>query len=161
VKRSGGDPVVSTIHHTWLFQPASWRAEGRFWERGEVERAARGNSVVRHAADVWEIEGDIEVLGEPLLRFDNRYVVTPPAAGARTIQWHSHNPAVGELSGVFALAGDTIMSWFRSADGRAVGSEHLTQLARDRYQARGVFLMAGEVASTWSMELVRRASDAV
>ena len=65
-------------------------------------------------------------------------------------------PGDRRAGGVFVIVGDTIISSFRSADGTAVGSEHLTYRSPDRYEARGVFLASGQVVSTWSMELARR-----
>ena len=97
----------------------------------------------------------MEITCDPPLRFQNDYRLGAPAAGARVVNWESENPAIGKLVGVFIVAGDTIVSSFRSADGRAQGSEHLTYVAPDRYEARGLFLTAGEVVSTWSMALVR------
>ena len=71
----------------------------RFWDKGEVERAGHGTSIVRHTAALWEIEGSTEILGESPLRFQNIY----------------------------------------------------------RIEARGLFLAAGVVVSSWSMELIRKA----
>jgi hypothetical protein len=145
------------IRHTWLFEPGSWSAAGRFWERGEIAHDARGTSMVRHLDDRWTIEGTMEIAGDPPLRFENDYRLSAPPAGARVVPWQSVNPTIGTLTGIFVVMGDTIMSSFRSADGAALGSEHLTYLAPDRYQARGLFLASGKVVSAWSMALVRQA----
>jgi hypothetical protein len=146
---------MPVIHHTWLFEPGTWSAAGRFWEKGEFEREGRGSSIVRHADPIWEIEGSMEILGEPPLRFQNIYRIAAPRGDARIIPWQSQNPAIGTLTGVFAVLGDTIMSSFQSSDGQFVGGEHMRQLAPDRYEARGLFLAAGAVVSSWSMELIR------
>jgi hypothetical protein len=99
----------------------------------------------------------MEIRGEPPLRFRNIYRIAAPSAAARVIPWQSENPAIGALAGVFVVVGDTIMSSFRSSDGAALGSEHMTYLAPDRYQARRLFLASGAVVSAWSMELARQA----
>jgi hypothetical protein len=143
--------------HSWLFEPGSWAAAGRFWENGEIAHDARGTSIVRHLADRWTIAGTMEIAGDPPLCFENEYRLSPPPADARVVPWQSVNPTIGTLTGVFVVAGDTIMSSFQSADGAALGSEHLTYLAPDRYQARGLFLASGKVVSAWSMALVRQA----
>ena len=143
--------------HTWLFEPGTWSAAGCFWEKGEFEREARGISNVRHTGAVWEIEGSMEIRGEPPLRFQNNYRIAAPRGDARIIPWHSENPAVGTLTGVFVVLGDTIMSSFQSSDGASVGSEAMRQLAWNRYQARGLFLASGAIVSAWSMELTREA----
>jgi hypothetical protein len=49
------------------------------------------------------------------------------------------------------------MSSFHSGDGGFIGSEHMTYLAPDRCQARGLLLRSGAIVSAWSMELVRQA----
>jgi hypothetical protein len=142
--------------HTWLLEPGVWTATGLFWEKGEIAHEGRGTSTVRHRDDLWVIEGAMEIFGEPPLRFQNDYRISPPKPGAKVLPWQSENPAIGILEGVFVVVDDAIMSSFRSADGAAVGSEHLTWLAPDRYQARGVFLASGVVASAWSMTLLRQ-----
>ena len=148
---------MPAFRHTWLFEPGSWSATGRFWEKGEVERDGHGTSIVRHTGVLWEIEGRMEILGEPPLRFQNNYSIAAPSGDARILRWRSENPALGTLKGVFFVADDTIMSSFQSSDGASVGSETMRQLAPDRYQARGLFLASGAVVSAWSMELIRKA----
>ena len=143
--------------HTWLFEPGTWTAAGRFWEKGEVERAGHGTSIVRHMGALWEIEGSMEIGGAPPLRFRNNYRIAAPCGEARIVPWQSDNPALGTLAGVFVVLGDTIMSSFQSSEGASVGSEAMRQLAPDRYQANGVFLASGAVVSAWSMELIRKA----
>ena len=149
-------PRVPALRHTWLFEPGIWSAAGRFWDKGEFECEGHGTSIVRHTGAIWEIEGSMEILGQPPLRFQNTYRIAAPRGDARVIPWDSENPAIGALAGMFFVAGDTIMSSFQSRDGRFVGSEHMRQLASDRYQARGLFLASGAVVSAWSMELVRK-----
>ena len=148
---------VPAFRHTWLFEPGIWTATGRFWDKGEFEREGHGTSIVRHTGALWEIEGHMEISGEPPLRFQNTYRIAPRRADARVIPWHSENPAIGALAGVFFVTGDTVMSSFQSRDGQFVGSEHMRQLAPDRYEARGLFLASGAVVSAWSMELMREA----
>ena len=147
---------VSAFRHTWLFEPGTWSAAGRFWDQGEFEREGRGSSIVRHKGTMWEIEGSMEILGEPPLRFQNTYRIAAPRRDARIVPWQSQNPSIGTLTGVFFVADETIMSSFQSPDGQFVGSEHMRQLAPERYQSRGLFLASGAVVSAWSMELVRK-----
>jgi hypothetical protein len=142
--------------HTWLFEPGVWTATGRFWEKGELEREGHGRSIVRHTTTMWEIEGTMEILAEPPARFQNVYSIPVPHVGSRIVPWESHNPAIGTLTGIFFVADDAIMSSFQSSDGGFVGSEHMTYLAPDRYQARGLFLASGAIVSAWSMALVRK-----
>jgi hypothetical protein len=148
---------VTAFRHTWLFEPGTWTAAGRFWDKGEFEREGHGTSIVRHTAATWEIEGSMELHGEPPLRFQNSYTIAAPRDDSRTLSWQSQNPAIGKLTGVFFVAGETIMSSFQSSDGGFVGSEHITRLAPHRYQACGLFLQSGALVSAWSMELVRTA----
>ena len=44
--------------NTWLFQPGSWNAVGRFWNEGQLERPAHGASILTHRKAIWEIEGE-------------------------------------------------------------------------------------------------------
>jgi hypothetical protein len=148
---------MSAQRHTWLFEPGTWMAAGRFWQNGEQEREGRGSSIVRHTSAGWEIEGTLTILSEPPVEFRNTYEIPVPRAGSRIVPWRSHNPALGALTGVFFITDETIMSSFQSSDGRCVGSEHMAYLAPHRYHARGLFLAAGTVVSAWSMGLVRKA----
>jgi hypothetical protein len=147
---------MPAIRHSWLFEPGSWRATGSFWESGEIEREARGRSIVRHTPETWWIDGEMEILAEPPVRFQNNYHIAPPRGDTNILAWRSQNPGIGVLNGRFVVAGDTIMSLFRSEDGTFAGSEHLTRIDSDRYHARGVFGASGEVVSSWSMELIRQ-----
>ncbi len=141
--------------HTWLFRPGTWTAEGRLWEYGTRERPVRGRSVVRHQGKLWEIEGEMEVLGEAPVRLTNTYRLAPPRVAGEVLPWLSENASLGTLSGVFTVAGDAILSFFRSADGVHAGSETVARLAPDRYHAWGILTSEGAVVSTWSVELVR------
>jgi hypothetical protein len=146
-----------SVHHTWLFEPGQWIAEGLFWERGEVERCGRGYSIVRHESDRWVIEGEMEILADPIVRFRNVYDITPPKRDARAVPWQSENPSIGRLTGTFVIVGVSIMSLFQSGDRVYFGSECLTQLDATRYQACGLFRSNDAVISTWSMTLSREA----
>jgi hypothetical protein len=148
---------MAKAHHTWLFEPGRWQATGLFWEGGRTERRGRGTSIVRHERDAWTIAGEMEITGDAPARFENNYRIAPPDDAATVLAWESENPAVGRFRGVFAVAGDSILSFFQTPDGRHAGSECLTRLAPNRYQARGIFTTSGGVVSTWSMELVREA----
>ena len=148
---------MPAFRHTWLFEPGTWSAAGRFWDKGEFEREGHGTSIVRHTGAIWEIDGTMEICGEPPLRFRNSYRIAAPRGDARAVPWQSENPALGALAGVFVVLGDTIMSSFQSSDGVSVGSEAMRHLAPDRYQAQGLFLRSGALVSAWSMELVRQA----
>jgi hypothetical protein len=145
-----------SVHHTWLFEPGQWIAEGLFWEGGEAERRGRGYSIIRHGSDSWAIEGEMEILADPIVRFRNLYEITPPKDGARVVPWQSENPGIGKLTGTFAVVGASIMSLFQSENRFYVGSECLTQLDPARYEACGLFRSEHAIVSTWSMRLTRK-----
>ena len=143
--------------HAWPFEPGAWSAAGRYWAEGRLEREGRGTSTIRHTDALWEIEGSMEIAGAPPLSFENRYTIAAPGEAMRILPWQSNHPAIGRLTGMFFVAGDTIMSSFQSRGGGLVGREHMTCLAPDRYRARGLFLRSDAIVSAWSMDLVRRA----
>lgn len=146
-----------SVRHTWLFEPGRWIADGLFWQGGEVEHHGRGYSIIRHESKGWVIEGEMEILADPIIRFRNIYDVAPPKCDARAVLWQSENPSVGGLAGTFAVVGLSIMSLFQSADRVYLGSECLTQLDARRYHACGLFRSTDAVISTWSMTLSREA----
>lgn len=145
------------MRHSFLLEPGIWLAEGIFTDAEGVEAAATGRTEIVHAEAVWEIRGRMTVAADPPLSIENQYAVTPMPPGAATTPWRSDNPVLGALKGHFTIVGDTLISLFRSRDGRFRGTEFLIQHKADAgaYDNRGVLLKTGILLSAWRMTLTR------
>jgi hypothetical protein len=143
------------MQHTFIFQPGVWKASGTFWTADGRALDADGRSEVSHAKECWMIAGKLRVMCSPHVEFVNIYCLTPPAKDALTSKWTMENATLGKLHGMFSIVGPAIMSFYRSETGGYQGSEHLVQLAEDRYDAYGMLFMEDRRLSSWRVELKR------
>jgi len=148
---------MSIADHPFLARPGVWRAEGTFFEKGETARPARGRTTVRHHPDRWTIDGEMEVLEPKPERFANTYVLSPPEEHATVLPWHAQNPAVGNMKGRFILVAESILSTAKAERSGVWATETMVRVDDDHYEARGVFVMAEEVVSSWAVTLRREA----
>ena len=79
------------------------------------------------------------------------------AAGAAATTWECDHPSLGRLDGHLAIAGDAILSLFRSADGRHHGGESFRRVDAGHYEVHGALLAGPVVASSWDFRLAREA----
>lgn len=146
------------VQHSYLDQPGRWRARGRFWDRDGRAVQAEGWSEMRHEGAIWELVGELRLLGPEPVTFSSRYQIVAPSSPAQAIVWRSHNPALGEMTGIFCAVEDIILSSGASADGRHRVSECLIRHDAERYGSRGMLLQDDDVLSRWAMELTREGS---
>lgn len=83
----------------------------------------------------------------------NRYEIEPLSPGAQSTHWVSESAALGPLRGRFVIAGDAILSFYSTNNGRYRGFECIQQRDRRRYSVRGSLLHEDKVISTWALEL--------
>jgi hypothetical protein len=141
--------------HTFILEPAHWRAHGEFTGRcGESARAS-GEAVISHGTRVWRKQGALRIAAETPLGIDDACEIVPFPHGRLWTCWTSHNPALGRLIGRFVLLRDAIVSTFESQDGAYTGSETLLQVAADAYRCRGILMRGGVLVSSWALELER------
>jgi hypothetical protein len=143
------------IAHPYLMTPATWHARGRYWDDQNRAVAAQGSAELRHHADMWELVGELRLLGPSPVAFTNRYRIAPAPAEAQLLRWRSDNPALGRLEGVFVLVDDTILVQGGSADGRYHVVETLTLAGERQYRNRGALLSGDVRLGAWAMELTR------
>ena len=67
-----------------------------------------------------------------------------------TLDWESFNPALGVLRGTFELAGNYIVSVYRSDNGVYSGTETLIQTGEYSYDNVGVSFENGRKMSSWT-----------
>jgi hypothetical protein len=141
--------------HTFLLKPGVWRAEGWYTDAAGQSLPVDGETRISHSTETWIIDGWMRLPGDPPLELRNRYEVVPLPAGGDHTSWSSLNPALGALNGSFVLAGDSILSTYRSTDGQYVGIEYLLQINERMYQNRGALLAGAQRISTWLITLKR------
>lgn len=149
----GGAGGTPEIRHRFLFEEGRWTASGSFLDADGKTHPASGNTAVVHGADGWMLDGVLNVHIEPPQSFRNTYRIGPfDSAGCAS--WTSVNAFFGPLEGHFVVTGETILSVFRSVDGRCRGVEALRLEANGSYAARGAFFVDGQRLSSWTMILV-------
>jgi hypothetical protein len=141
--------------HTFLFEPAVWRAEGTFFDAADQAVPLVGETRVTHIESGWRNEGRVRVLTNPPLIIENRYNIIPFTPGRDTTSWVSVNPALGQLSGRFILVGESILSLFESKTGEHKGVEVLIKESDESYRGRGALLARGGKVSSWLLTLTR------
>ena len=143
------------MEHTFLLKPGVWQAQGHFITPDGAVAQAEGRTVITHEPQAWRLQGLMRVLLDEPLEISNDYEVQPMEPGVLAARWLSRNPDLGTLQGNFAIAGDAIISIYRSADGAHEGSETLLLLADGSYLSRGALFSQGQLASTWAFILRR------
>lgn len=141
------------MEHTFLLKPGVWTARGHFITPDGAVAQAEGRTGISHEPEAWRLKGFMRVLLDDPIEFSNDYEIEPMEPGVLAAKWVSRNPDLGALRGNFAIAGDAIISVYRSDDGQHEGSETLLLLADGSYLSRGALFSGGELASTWAFIL--------
>lgn len=139
--------------HSYLFREGLWIAEGTYRDAEGTTYPVAGESRIRHDAEHWSIEASMWLSGDRKTAFVNNYRVVPFEPHRVDTTWTSSNPALGTMTGRFAVVEDVILSSFRSEDGRCRGSECLRQVNTHTYRGRGVLYRDEQLASCWAVNL--------
>jgi len=143
--------------HTYLFEEATWDAEGIFTDADGNQLPIEGAATVSHNPDNWMLSGKLLIQSEPPLEVENHYAINPFRGGSLETSWTAHNPALGQLRGRFVIVEDTLISTFASPDGTLHGTEILVQVDDDSYENRGMLFQGDQLVSTWAISLSRSA----
>jgi hypothetical protein len=92
------------------------------------------------------------ILEEPT-DFHSDYEIIPFLPGRDDTTWQSLNPAMGNLLGRFIVIDDSIISFFKSEDGRFTGAEYLLKMDDTTYRNRGVLFEGDRKGSSWIAEM--------
>lgn len=142
------------MNHSFLFEPGVWTATGTFWCADGEGMDAEGRTEITHVKDYWMIVGKLRVLCSPPVEFVNVYSIEPPQKDGLTSRLTSENPTCGKLHGIFTVVGSSLVAVYRSEQGYC-GSEHLSRIHKDHYEASGVLLMNDRRLSSWQLTLRR------
>lgn len=142
------------MEHTYLFTNAVWRAEGVYHNADGTATPLTGRSVVVREGTAWTLTSYMDVASEPPVRYENSYEIRTTVNPAQ-LDWISHNPALGTLTGSFIALPGIITSSYVVPDSPYSGSEMLMQVDMDTYKMQGVFNRDGEPESWWEGRLIR------
>src|SRR5512134_1277267 len=141
------------MRHTFLLADGFWVAEGEYYDRhGNVYSAAL-QSETAHREGVWVNDWILKVFFDEPVMIANRYEFEPFGPGKNSTPWKAVNRFLGNLSGRLVVVGDSMLSLFRSEDGRYSGTEWLQMVGERTYRSRRVLLDGDKVFSSWAMEL--------
>jgi len=143
------------MEHSYLFEEATWDAEGIFTDADGNQITIEGATAITHTDGSWILNSKLLLQGEPPVELVNRYVMAPFADNDFETSWTSHNPELGEIQGRFVLVEDSLVSTFNSPDGTLHGTEILVQIDADSYENRGLLYQDQQLVSTWAMSLTR------
>jgi hypothetical protein len=133
------------MQHTFLFEPGIWTAEGTFWTADGRGINADGRTEITQGSSTGASHG----------KECGWVLVMPSEKDPLTYKWTSENSTLGKLHGVFTVTGPTLMSIFRSEQGNYQGTEHITHIHPNHYEACGVLLMDDRRLSSWRVDLRR------
>lgn len=140
------------MNHAFLIQEGVWNTEGKYIDAGGKAFASKGRLRVVHGRGVWALQSALAVdYPDRPLEYLNRYEMIPLGPGASSTSWTSDNSALGRLKGLLSFVDDSIISEFRSEDGRSRGTEFMVGEPGGIYRNRGYILRDGEMLSSWSL----------
>lgn len=142
------------MEHTYLFQPAHWRAEGVYHTKDGQTVPLTGESTLSRTSEAWTLTGVQDVALTPPVRFENTYTITQTNNPAE-LRWTSVHPTLGTLEGMFTVLPGIITSAYTAADGVHSGSEMLLQVSESEYKMQGVLNENGDPQDWWEGRLVR------
>ena len=141
--------------HTFLLKEGHWEAKGTYRGPSGGDKTANGYTTVVHGEDVWRLEGELAIGEDGQFVIRNSYEVEPWREGGYASAWHSVNPGLGLLLGIFAVVDDAILTRFISEDGEYSGVESIRMVDTETYESRGALFRRNILASSWSITLTK------
>jgi hypothetical protein len=143
------------VNHTYLFKAGLWHAEGEYFDETGRSYPLEGESRITHRNALWYNESEMKIFGSEDIAFSNYYEIIPFHHGRDFTCWTSANDALGKFSGHFVLAGEAILSFFRSEDGSYAGSECLLRTSDIVYRNWGTLFSGRDKLSSWILRMNR------
>lgn len=141
--------------HSFLFEPARWSAQGKYYGLDGGSVPAAGETLVSHQSDGWHCDGLMRLLWpEEPLEFATACRVRP-FNGSDWTTWESETPGFGLMHGKYVLAADAILCLGQTLGGAFTLSECLVMLDEGRYLSRGTIVKGSSKMSSWAVEFLR------
>ena len=141
------------MSHAFLLTEGFWVGEGEYYDEYGNVYSAVIQSETTNREGVWINDWILKVFFDEPVAIANRYEIEPFSPGKNSTSWKASNRILGNLRGCLVVFGDSILSLFRSEDGRYSGTEWLQMVGEETYRSRRVLLDGGRVFSSWSVEL--------
>jgi hypothetical protein len=132
-----------------------WQLSGVFSNISGVAVPVEGRSIVTHTPEQWSNHAFMRILTAQPQDIENLYTFQPLPPKATYAQWRSTSPSLGDVSGCFAFAGDTIISSSIIAETRQHATEHLRLISSEAYENRGALFQNDTLVATWSVLMQR------
>ncbi len=139
--------------HTFLLKEGFWVVEGEYFDENGNVYSAIGQLETTHQNEIWINERIIRVFFDVPVALASKVEIEPIGIGMTSTGWKSRNRVLGNLKGRFVFVKDSILSLFRSEEGRYSGTEWLQMIREGTYQSRRVLLVGDRVLSSWVMEM--------
>ncbi|EMG35797.1 hypothetical protein PCS_03280 [Desulfocurvibacter africanus PCS] len=141
--------------HSFLFEPACWSVQGKYYGMDGSSVPAEGETLVSHQADGWRCDGVTRLLWpEESLEFTMACLVRP-FCGNDWTTWEADTPGFGIMHGKYVLAADAILCLGQTLGGAFTLSECLVMLDKNRYLSRGAIVKGSSKMSSWAVEFLR------
>lgn len=140
------------MEHLYFLKTLNWSASGTYHDETGRTFPLNGQVRIIRDADAWTLDGYLEVLSDPPVRFTNDYRIQATDR-PETLAWESRNPALGTLRGTFEFVDDAIISFYQSDDGVYSGTETLLLNADRSYFNAGASFRNGRKMSSWTARL--------
>jgi hypothetical protein len=144
--------------HTFLLKEGYWKASGKYRDDRDNEYPVSGQSIVKHLASKWINKGVMCVYADRSINFTNEYEIEPLQSGKKTLDWISHNAAMGHIYGSFTVKDKEIVSEYQSEKNKYKGTERFVYKSDNKYVVEGKLLKGGEIVSTWTVTLERQSA---
>ena len=141
------------MSHTFLLTEGFWVGEGEYYDEYGNVYSAVIQSETTNREGVWINDWILKVFFDEPVAIANRYEIEPFGLGKNSTSWKAANRILGNLNGCLVVFGDSILSLFRSEDGRYSGTEWLQMVGEETYRSRRVLLDGDRVFSFWSIVL--------
>lgn len=151
---------TSNTKHTFLFQDAVWKANGRYWDEDGSVVDIKGKFVISLQSEVWQIECLMDLTSKPenkyrTLEYKNTYEIKPFEKDKDFTYWVSLHSSLGKMDGQFVIVDDTILSPFKTRSGTMRGTEVFRKINDFQYENIGTLLERNRKVSSWSLTLTR------
>lgn len=135
-----------------LFTPGRWRVQGAVFDDKGAANPADGGLVIAMSDDQVRLALELTLGDAPAPQFCAEWRLTATAPVTIGAAWTGWRDGAGPLAGWFVVAGDTILSTYRSLDGGREGVESYAPTGPDRWRCSGFLRGGARVVSRWSLD---------
>ncbi len=149
---------MSTGKHTFLFEEATWKANGRYSDEDGEIADVKGKFTISHHSEVWQVECLMGLTSKPenkyrTVEYKNSFEIKPFGKAKDYTYWVSMHSSLGKMDGQFVIVEDTILAPFKTRSGVMRGTELFRKINDFQYENKGALLERNRRTSSWSLTL--------